>query len=1142
MKRVPSADPGQLPLDLGQGAGETSELSQEGSKGSGASGSPIAGRPAIRIGRGPRVVEADVLAAIGVWNQRVAADPSLLSKPFRLIVPSASLRDHLTGAALRHFGQPLVGVVIQTLFAAALEVLERAGHSTRSGRALVSVEVARCVRGEPALVEALGNLPRPGRIVEASVVDLLDAGLRASDAQVLEEALEENERDGAQIERARAIVRVATDVVGKLESLDVLHRAQLLTNAASSLEDDPELLASSDIAVHGFAEATGAASEFLTAISQTHPTTIWIDEPGEPGHPTRIDPGARFANRLRDRFAGNAIAPPTTIEREQEEAPPRVVELLAAPGAEPEVRAVAGRIRALLDSDPTLEPERIGVVARQPGAYAPLLRTHLGRLGIPYSAVSTSLPRGASARRVAAVAALLMEGDTSPTDRWVSALDSLPVQAGGELTRALRADLRLALRHCGAARLRDVAELELPDSAIRLPVRRGLAAREDGGAVAQSRRLEAPVLAGAIERARSLCARLLEWQETKSVAQHQRRLQALLQVDLGWNFSPESDGAELSALGAIGRELPDGFELSKTEFFELAAERLLAAQSRERVGGLGGGVALLGAMESRARTFEHLFVLGLNRDVFPRVVTEDALLPDALRRDLARDLLPDLPIKATGHDEERYLFAQLFASSRSLVLSWLSTSDDGKKRVRSTLVDRLVGSDEVPDPTSVPALHQREQLDSPGPCTARELALLAGVHAQPPQYRQLVPAALAECWSEVDALSNAEVSAIAASRLDIVGEYAAGLQGGSSSQLGPYLGLLGSVQEAGDLRNATRYVTSLEQMSRCGWQTALQKLLRLEPTPDPLDQFPELTPLVVGNVVHAALEEVLGEGDRKDLDLAAAIARGPVRRSWPADEALRESARRCAKEALEKEGLTFVGLLQVLADRVFQHLVRTRDLLDRPAMDVLGVEVEGRLAVDDGATPHALAFRADLVESIDGVIRLTDFKTGAYRGSLAVGEETRDKAFARDVGSGNMLQAVAYALAVDEPGTVGRYLFVRPNVPEQVAARDFVLGSEQGEAVSDAFSQAVRTLGRAWDAGIFLPKLSEFGGTATPQACEYCDVKEACLQGDTGSRRRQQSILNRARGGSGTSGSGTGAAAEQMYGAFWDLVDKGRVR
>ena len=61
MKRVPPADPGQLPLDLGQGAGETSELSQAGSEGAGGTVSPIAGRPSIRIGRGPRVVEADVL-------------------------------------------------------------------------------------------------------------------------------------------------------------------------------------------------------------------------------------------------------------------------------------------------------------------------------------------------------------------------------------------------------------------------------------------------------------------------------------------------------------------------------------------------------------------------------------------------------------------------------------------------------------------------------------------------------------------------------------------------------------------------------------------------------------------------------------------------------------------------------------------------------------------------------------------------------------------------------------------------------------------------------------------------------------------------------------------------------------------------
>ena len=97
---------------------------------------------------------------------------------------------------------------------------------------------------------------------------------------------------------------------------------------------------------------------------------------------------------------------------------------------------------------------------------------------------------------------------------------------------------------------------------------------------------------------------------------------------------------------------------------------------------------LLSVMEARARTFDHLLLVGLNRGVFPRVVSEDPLLPDGVRRAL-RDVLPELPVKREGVDEERFLFAQLMASSESVVLSWSATDDGGRARPPSPLVERL---------------------------------------------------------------------------------------------------------------------------------------------------------------------------------------------------------------------------------------------------------------------------------------------------------------------------------------------------------------------------------------------------------------------------------------------------------------------
>ena len=89
---------------------------------------------------------------------------------------------------------------------------------------------------------------------------------------------------------------------------------------------------------------------------------------------------------------------------------------------------------------------------------------------------------------------------------------------------------------------------------------------------------------------------------------------------------------------------------------------------------------MLSVIEARARSFDHLFLLGLNRDSFPRQVREDPLLPDRLRQAIERDVLPQIPIKRIGFDEERYLFAQLLSSARQVTLSWQACDDDGKAR------------------------------------------------------------------------------------------------------------------------------------------------------------------------------------------------------------------------------------------------------------------------------------------------------------------------------------------------------------------------------------------------------------------------------------------------------------------------------
>src|SRR5205085_3932074 len=81
-------------------------------------------------------------------------------------------------------------------------------------------------------------------------------------------------------------------------------------------------------------------------------------------------------------------------------------------------------------------------------------------------------------------------------------------------------------------------------------------------------------------------------------------------------------------------------------------------------------------MKFRGRTFDHLFVFGMQDDSFPQRRTEDALLPDSERRLLGVREVGD------GADEEALLFRLLFDSAKEAVHFSLAASDGFGKPLR----------------------------------------------------------------------------------------------------------------------------------------------------------------------------------------------------------------------------------------------------------------------------------------------------------------------------------------------------------------------------------------------------------------------------------------------------------------------------
>jgi PD-(D/E)XK nuclease superfamily len=937
--------------DGGAGADAARAGDRSGAEGAGGGGDCAGAAPSVLVVRGPLAAETALLAIVDELTAAARREPALLAAPVRVVVPSRSLRRHVaarlvrpragtagrpggsgdaqaaaTGpggsgraeaAAAPSPGRAVAGVAVQTLHGLACEVLERAGVAVPRGHLLFETLVEREARQEPVLRRGLGDLVDGFLAAAPAVADLLDAGFEPEHADALDEALA---TDGpraagrAEVERARALVRVAARTEMRLRRLGAGRRSTVLRLAAEALASGPpeRVLPARAVLLHGFARTTGVAADLLRALER------W-----------------RGATRFEERPAAAAGAVPSAF---------------TALGAEAEAREVARRLRRLLDGSPGRCPEDLAVVARDFSPYRLALRRHLRRLGVPFSGVGERgalLPAG---RRAAAVLDLLRWGPEAPADRW---LDACALLSPGE-----RVDLRLALGALGAARLRQVAALRDQElgGGLALPVREGVAwmaaglrAGEpaeapppdddgEGRAVARARRISGRRLAQGVLLAARVHDRLQAWPRRTAARAQLDALRGLM-ADVGLG-DPETAGPLAAAVAELEREVPGKLELASDELRLLLA-RALGDGGSCPLGGDGGGVQVLSVAEARGRTFDHLFLIGLNRDVFPRPAPEDPLLPDDLRQVL-RPLLPDLPLARDGFEDEQQAFAQLLAAAPDVCLSWRAADDDGKPLAASPLVERLMpsltplrapalfsptaalGPGQVPGATEGvcaaespgpapgatdgarsgrPALFSPAAELSPGPAPgaaggrcmalpapdaqpeddvrpADELAVLAGLRGSRQDLGRVLPIALRQVRQELGRpLLELDVEALAAARLRVLDELDPDprtAQGRAvAARLGPYFGFAGA-HPLGSRHPL--YVTHLEALVACPWQLFLGRLLRVERPPDPLRALPGADPLRLGILVHRALDRLVqqalagGAGGEQGEAAAATVA------------------------------------------------------------------------------------------------------------------------------------------------------------------------------------------------------------------------------------------------------------------------------
>lgn len=1049
--------------------------------------------PTVHRAHGPLALEAALVDALRAESARIAADPSRLSAPIVLAVPSDALRVHVAAVLARELGA-VVGVRVQTLAGLAHDLLgtlagpDGAATGARAAEILTLRAARECLRREGEAFAAAAA---------ASIADLLDAGLVAELEPVLNEALLESPESEAvplpERRMAARLVRAALAARAECAAHGVARHADVFAHASVALRRKARIPRARAIWLYGFTDVTGLQGDLVDALAaQLDVHAFWDESASAP----------RFGAALRTRLD---IATPSETPSEMRSAHVVSPEHFRARGAEAEAREVLRRVRRLLDAG--IAPERIGIVARDLTAYRAALTVHAARLAIAMSAEGVVGPLDAAGRRELARFEILRDARRVPTERWLAAHAA---ERGGE-----DSDLALltGLRVLGAARLGAVADLDF-DAALggatelRLPT--AIARRTESAASADEPDHEpsddetdivgdedAPIAAefvvartlsrGALEHARDAARRLLEtietWPTEASGVDHARHAQRVLEM-----LGGAHDDGILRVAAALASELPTALAISRTEFLDAAAPEVDAA-ARTGVGGRGGGVQIASVALARGRAFEHVFVLGLNAGVFPASARADPLFGDDAR-EIVRAFLPDLPLKRVRPEEESATFAQLMACAQHVTLSWLVSDADDELRAPSPLLD--FAGIEKPDEVAI--------VDSPVdaaegvPQPAHEHALIAARQGAVALAALLDPAIAA--GRAANGLATDRSRAIAAARIAVLAEY--DRAPGPVEPLGPFFGSVGAAVTG--VRTARELpVTTLEGASKCPWQTFLTRVLRLRAPLDPLVGAPHLDARVTGTTAHALIADTTAHANVALETVEESAGSAPA---WKSAERTHARALELAARALRAEGLYAPGLDALVAARAIEiaDVARRLDEGD-PQLRVLGAELSGWIPLD---RERRLTFRADRAERDANGLRLVDWKSGSVFGTESKKPDTRARHVVDRLRKGTHLQAFVYAIAAGE----GRYVALKPDFQSDENRVYSVLGDDR--AAQSAFDSARDALLAAWDAGALFPRLVGSAGRRENPVCASCEVSAACVRGDSGARLRLGLFVRRA--------------------------------
>lgn len=1003
--------------------------------------------------------------------------------PLVLVVPSASLADRLKRFLAVESQFPLFNLHVLTFHQFALRLRDDLARNDHPIPPLQLVDdfyfvqlVRQVVSRKLPGMDAVAKLPpSPGtwKGLWATVRDLKDAVVDPATAlkAVAEGLFEEDDRSWLQ-----SLFTLQAAVIEGSRSLTVGSRDDLLAPLGQDLSGSSFLSGLRGLFFYGFYDLLQVQLSFFEAIVRSAPVTLYF--------PLRTGPAYAFSRRFFERY----LLPlaDTHEDRSQDHADGRSssrVELSVTSviGAEEELATVCREILTLVEVH-GYRFDEICVVARSLDGYRAKLQTVFDRHQVPFTSTAgrplIREPLVKALQRLASLPlndferAALLDVVTAPwyrgrmgdqpeierrPDMWRIAVSTLGITKGAAEWSRLSASVTPSI-------LEDAADDRGEGS--------GRAHADDPEQVALLSELVMDLIQD--------CERLPRHGSMSRLTEAFRELARTHFAVSGWMgvAQPEPDedpesalvgSLVMKALDRLSELDPVGDDLSWEEWAELF-RLALEDQTLLIEGHSHRGVLVLDAMEARGLYVRALFVMGLNDQIFPRVVREDSFLRDRQRLVLESTLGYLIEEKLAGHEEERLLFEILSRAAQSrLYLSYQRADEDGRIMAPSPFV----------------ALAQRDSLYTVLPERVIPRRLTERIAAQPVM-QEVIPSqdlAVNLLLQEQDAGLLLDYAGQARVLFE-QGMAAQDIMERDSPELGPFDGMVGMEGAVSPTDRRALSPTALERYATCPFQYFAEKRLRLEPVR--IGHEEELPAHIQGTLLHDTLRlgyERLTALQWPDVEIDPIVVRKMM-----ADSAAEAFAAHAAVSG------TGHALLWTLAQEQVVALVSLAVLSDqedyrstgyRPRMFEVVATGQAPLADDaSDITIHGTLDRVDVRADPPG-LRIIDYKF-KQGGDM----KTEDRNLVLGAARGVRLQPPLYAsmmLPSLPPPSDVQFVYLAPRWDPPVARSTFERARLSGES-GKTIMQTIRTLVQGIERQEFFILPDGY--------CDHCEFSAVCRRHD----------------------------------------------